>query len=88
MAKGTRVCKVCGATYPYCKTHNTNGNFRWQDVACCIEHATQYFKQIEESRKPKNEVNDSELEDVYDNWFEYGDDDDEYDDDDVDDFVE
>lgn len=50
MAKGFRVCKVCGKQYEYCKTEVPVGTNRWQDVACCIEHATEYFKEIAISR--------------------------------------
>ena len=46
MAQGTRICKICGKEYPYCATiTNVDGN-RWQDVGCCIEHATEYFRQV------------------------------------------
>lgn len=49
MAKGKRICKVCGKEYEYCKTERP-GIYRWQDVACCPEHAAQYFRRIEASR--------------------------------------
>lgn len=45
----TRVCKVCGIEYPYCHT-NIASQYRWQDVACCPEHATQYFAEVAASR--------------------------------------
>lgn len=48
MAKGTRICKVCGKEYEYCKTKSETA--RWVDVACCEEHATEYFKAIAISR--------------------------------------
>lgn len=47
---GTRICKICGKEYPYCKTHVDVGMFRWQDVACSPEHATLYFEAIARSR--------------------------------------
>lgn len=50
MAKGTRICKICGKEYPYCSTMTVFDGNRWQDVACCIEHATEYFKQVAISR--------------------------------------
>lgn len=50
MAKGTRKCKICGKEYEYCRTE-TNNKFRWQDVACCPEHATEYFELIAASRE-------------------------------------
>lgn len=43
MGNGTRVCKICGAEYPYCHTDRPTGMFRWQDVGCCPEHAEKYF---------------------------------------------
>lgn len=48
MAKAYKTCKVCGKEYEYCKT-KADG-FRWMDVACCPEHATEYFKKIAISR--------------------------------------
>lgn len=52
MPNGTRKCKICGCDYPYCKTV-TQDRFRYQDVACSPEHATEYFKKIELSRMTK-----------------------------------
>lgn len=49
MAKAYKVCKVCGKEYEYCQT-KADGQFRWMDVACCPEHATEYFTQIAISR--------------------------------------
>lgn len=49
MAKGIRTCKVCGKEYEYCNTV-TNDRFRWQDVACCKEHATEYFALVAAAR--------------------------------------
>ncbi len=52
MAKGIKVCKVCGAEYEACHTlrPNLNNEFRWQDVACCPEHGAIYLARILESR--------------------------------------
>lgn len=44
-SNSTRFCKICGVEYPYCHT-NAEKQFRWQDVACCKEHAAQYFANI------------------------------------------
>jgi hypothetical protein len=52
MVKGTRICKICGKEYPYCKTERSAGIFRYQDVACCVEHGTQYFAEVEAARNP------------------------------------
>ena len=57
MGNSTRVCKVCGKEYPYCKTELKNGEiFRWQDVACCVEHGSEYFALIAASRGTTNSV--------------------------------
>lgn len=50
MASVIKQCKVCGKDYKYCNTL-IPGVFRWQDVACCREHAQIWFERIEESRK-------------------------------------
>lgn len=50
MAKGTRICKVCGKEYEYCKTWNSTDKFRYQDVACSPEHGAIYFARIAASR--------------------------------------
>lgn len=83
MANSTRICKVCGKEYPYCKTEFTGNIFRWQDVACSPEHASIYFAQIEEARKKKSStvVDSDPKHDVID----YYDDDEDFDDEDLDD---
>lgn len=53
MVKGTRICKICGREYPYCKTERSVDIFRYQDVACCVEHGTQYFAEVEAARTPE-----------------------------------
>lgn len=50
MTKATRICKVCGCEYPYCKTDRRVDLFRWQDVACCPEHANVYFDSVAKAR--------------------------------------
>jgi len=52
MAKGIKVCKVCGKEYEACHTlrPNLNSEFRWQDVACCPEHGAAYLAQVMEAR--------------------------------------
>lgn len=52
MPKGTKICKVCGKEYEYCKTWNNNNRFRWQDVACSPECGAIYFEQVEAARNP------------------------------------
>ena len=46
MAIATRKCKICGVDYPYCKTVNRAGAYRWQDVACCPEHGSIYLAKV------------------------------------------
>lgn len=51
MADATKVCKICGRTYPYCRSLKTaDGVFRWQDVACCPEHGSEYLAAVLKSR--------------------------------------
>ena len=45
MGKATKICKVCGKEYPYCSS-NKFDMFRWQDVACCQEHGSEYFAAV------------------------------------------
>ena len=58
MAKGVKVCKVCGKEYEACHTlrPNLNSEFRWQDVACCPEHGAVYLARILESRGEAKQV--------------------------------
>lgn len=59
MNKGTRICKVCGKEYEYCKTNKVSDNiFIGKDVACCQEHAEIYFERVKKARA--GEVSDSE----------------------------
>lgn len=48
--KATKICKICGNEYEYCHTFRRDSIFRWQDVACCVEHGNQYFAEIAASR--------------------------------------
>ena len=50
MASAYRKCKVCGKEYEYCHTLRRDTLFRWQDVACCPEHGSIYFAEIEAVR--------------------------------------
>ena len=54
MAKGTRICKVCGKEYEYCRTWNDTNKFRYQDVACSPECGAIYFARIAASRASDN----------------------------------
>lgn len=55
MEKTTRICKICGREYPFCYTVRHDNAFRWQDVACCPEHGTEYFKRVQIARGQLNE---------------------------------
>ena len=88
MANSTRLCKVCGKEYPYCKTELKNGNiFRWQDVACCPEHGSEYFALVAASREETHVakesapivdiIDDDEEDALFEEDFEDDEDDDE-----------
>lgn len=58
MPKFNKICKVCGAEYVDCQTIKPKkGVDRWQDVACCPEHAALWFEKIFASRGVKTVVN-------------------------------
>ena len=48
--RAKRICKICGKEYEYCRTVRTDSVFRWQDVACCVEHGNEYFALVAASR--------------------------------------
>lgn len=95
MAQGTRICKICGKEYPFCKTPNPNNVFRFQDVACCEEHGAQYLEAILRSRgelpekkadvpaEPKEVFEDNDIldEDDFDEEDDLDEEDDEFDED-------
>ena len=56
MAKGYRVCRVCGKEYEYCRTNRPAELFRWQDVACCPAHGAEYFASVEAARNGRCET--------------------------------
>lgn len=58
MAKGKRICKICGAEYEYCRTMYRDTNiFRWQDVCCCQSHGSEYFAKVMASRATQTTPN-------------------------------
>ena len=63
MATATRICKVCGKEYKYCKTWLNADKFRYQDVACSPECGSVYFANIASSRsestKDESEVTET-----------------------------
>lgn len=66
MAKRTKKCKVCGVEYTYCLTKTSNDGERWQDVACCVEHAAEFFAQLYASRNqsPVSVADDQETPEI------------------------
>ena len=58
MAKGTRICKICGKEYPYCRTSRPGNVFRWQDVCCSEAHGQEYFARVLASRAKTETVED------------------------------
>ena len=56
MPKVTRICRVCGKEYPYCKTYRdiNSDKMIWQDVACSPECGKIYFDRILKSRSKSN----------------------------------
>lgn len=69
MSKSTKRCKVCGKEYESCHTPRPSaGVDRWQDVACCIQHAATYFAEVYASRaggSEENTPNDTEEQGVF-----------------------
>lgn len=53
--KVQKPCRVCGRKFTPCiDCVNDKSVFHWRAVTCSIDCAKEYFKRIEESRKPKN----------------------------------
>lgn len=83
--KATKICKICGKEYPFCKTVRPKGTFIYQEVACCEEHAIEYFAKIAASRngnKPEVEETPIASENIDDENDDLLDDEDFYDDED------
>lgn len=57
MAKGIKICKVCGREYEACRTlrPNLNSEFRWQEVACSPEHGAEYLRRVLIARGQAND---------------------------------
>jgi len=54
MPKAIKKCRVCGKEYEACRTFRYDGIFRWQDVACCKEHGSQYLAEVMAAREREN----------------------------------
>lgn len=57
MIKKVKKCRICGKEYEGCKSaiNNTDGVFRWQEVACCPEHGAEYLRRVLASRGVQQE---------------------------------
>ena len=54
--KVQKPCKVCGKLYTPCSDcEQDNKTFRWRTVACSASCGMEYFRLVEEARKPKVE---------------------------------
>ena len=63
--KVQKPCKVCGKMYTPCSDcERDKYAFHWRTVACSIECGKEYFRMVEEARKPKVEVKDVEVETI------------------------
>ena len=50
-------CKVCGKMYTPCfDCEQDVKTFRWRTVACSMKCGMEYFRMVEEARKPKVET--------------------------------
>lgn len=61
MAKGIKVCKICGREYEACHTlrPNLDNEFRWNDVCCCPEHGAEYLRRVLIARGQLQESEDT-----------------------------
>lgn len=57
MARRKKICRVCGKEYFTCVNSKAlyTGD-RWQDIACCVEHASEYFAEVYAVRNQNNGV--------------------------------
>ena len=57
MATATLKCRVCGKEYEACRNaKRVDGVFRWQDVACSVEHGAIYLDLIRKSRAEQHDA--------------------------------
>lgn len=60
--KVQKPCKVCGKMYTPCSDcEQDNKTFRWRTVACSMKCGMEYFKMVEEARKPKVETKEETI---------------------------
>lgn len=59
--KVQKPCKVCGKMYTPCvDCERDKSAFHWRTVACSVECGLEFFRQVEEARKPKEAVQEKE----------------------------
>ena len=55
--KVQKPCKVCGKLYTPCSDCERDKTaFHWRTVACSMKCGMEYFRMVEEARKPKVET--------------------------------
>lgn len=65
MYKVQKPCKVCGRMYTPCADCESDKTaFHWRTVACSRECGMKYFEMVLNARKPKVELEDSEIEKI------------------------
>ena len=63
--KVQKPCKVCGRMYTPCfDCEQDNKTFRWRTVACSMKCGMEYFRMVEEARKPKVETKEAVVEET------------------------
>ena len=59
--KVQKPCKVCGKMYTPCvDCERDKSAFHWRTVACSVECGLEFFRKVEEARKPKETVQEKE----------------------------
>lgn len=63
--KVQKPCKVCGKLYTPCSDCERDKTaFHWRTVACSVQCGMEYFRMVEEARKPKVEEKEIEVKEI------------------------
>ena len=63
--KVQKPCKVCGKLYTPCSDCERDKTaFHWRTVACSMKCGMEYFRMVEEARKPKLETTEVIVEEI------------------------
>ena len=63
--KVQKPCKVCGKLYTPCSDCERDRTaFHWRTVACSVKCGMEYFRMVEEARKPKVEEKVIEVKEI------------------------